>query len=65
MDFLPHGRQATCLHLQDTSPRYPTIIFIGSKKKTERTADKAPGAILTHWVVFLRTLDIILEDKGP
>ena len=42
----------------------PTIIFVGNKKKTEQTADKAAGVILTNWICFVGSPDIILADKG-
>ena len=63
MDFADYGDPETLLHLRDTFSRYSMVTFIGTKTKTEQTADTVVNAILTNWVSFARTPDIILPDK--
>ena len=65
MTFVDYvGGQATSPQLLDTYARYPHIVFIGNKNKTDQTADKAVGVILAHRVGFFGTPDIIITDNG-
>ena len=40
--------QATSPHKGDTFPRYPTVVFSGSKKRCGKKADKVINAMLAH-----------------
>ena len=64
MDFVDYGGQAAFLQMRDTFSRYPMIVFMGNKTKTEQTAGKVEDAILTHLVGFFGTPDIIIADNG-
>ena len=44
--------------------RYSTITSIGEKTK-DQTDDKAAQEVLTDWISFVGSPDIILADKDP
>ena len=57
MAFVCIGDQATCLQLQDTSPRSPTG-FLRAKKKDEQTESMLGDAAISKCVGISRTPDI-------
>ena len=64
-DFVDYVGRGTSRLPRDTFSRYRTIVCIGNKEKAELTADIVVGAVLTHWVGFFDTPDIIIADKDP
>ena len=63
MGFVNYGDGSIFLHFRDTFSRYPSISFIGTKKKKEQTSAKVVNAALTNWVSFSGTPVIISTDK--
>ena len=53
MDFVDYGDHATFLRIQDTFSRFSVVIFLGTKKKAEQTAEMVKESVISEWIAFL------------
>ena len=61
--FVDYGDHATFLHIRDTLSRFSEIVFIGSKKREEQTAEMVRETMISNWLAVFGAPEILLVDK--
>ena len=52
MDFADYGIHAAFLHIQDTFSSFSVVIFMGTKKKEEQTAEMVKERAISERIAF-------------
>ena len=63
MDFGDYGDHATFLHIRDTFSRFSVVIFLGTKKREEQTAEMVRETVISNWLAVFGAPDILVVDK--
>ena len=63
MDFADYGDLATFLHIQATFSRFSAIVFLGTKKVEEQTAETVRGIMISNWLAVFGAPGIMVVDK--